>query len=104
MKNNAAWGLTVDRRAPTFRPHVVAHRPNIPGELIQMPRHQVIRLGKTSGVDRIEVKHGAVWLTGTPANGDVIVSTGEHFELRDNWPFVMQALECTELLLLRSLE
>jgi len=40
----------------------------------------------------IQVCQGAVWLTGTPAKADVILRAGENFELKDNCPYVVEAL------------
>jgi hypothetical protein len=102
VKNPSVLRPAAVVRARNSRPLVAARRPAAQVEFIQLARHKVIRVEKTSGVDRIEVKSGAVWLTGTPADGDVILSPGERFELRDNWPFVIQALEPTELCLLRT--
>lgn len=65
-----------------------------------MKRGEVIRLEKDSGVRNIETKNGLVWLTGTPADGDVLLQNAEQFELRNQWPYVIQALEEAELSLL----
>ena len=58
---------------------------------------EVIRVEKKSGVNSIEVMRGMVWLTSTPANGDVILQSGDRYELGTAWPFVLQALEDAEL-------
>lgn len=71
-------------------------------QVIQLQRGKVIRLEKSTGVKSVEVSGGVIWLTGTPANGDVVLSTNERFELRENWPFVIQALEAAELLFKHS--
>jgi Protein of unknown function (DUF2917) len=68
-----------------------------------MKRGEIIRLEKTSGVRNIEMKNGVVWLTGTPADGDVLLQDGERFELRNNWPYVIEALEPAEVLLASNL-
>lgn len=68
-----------------------------------MKRGEIIRLEKASGVRNVETKNGVVWLTGTPADGDVLLQNGEQFELRNNWPYVIEALEPAELLLVSNL-
>lgn len=65
-----------------------------------LKRGEVIQLEKNSGVKNVETKSGVVWLTGMPANGDVLLQTGEKFELQNHWPYVFEALEPAELLLL----
>ena len=59
----------------------------------------MLRLEKNSSVTNIEIKSGIVWLTGTPANGDVLLQDGDQFELQNNWPYVIEALEQAGLLL-----
>lgn len=61
----------------------------------------VLRLTKAAGVREVQVRHGVVWLTGTPASGDVLLQPGESFLCADNWPFVLQALRDTALVLKR---
>ncbi len=102
MKNNLiAFPVTIIR-APVSRDAFVTNRAATQVEIIRLPREKVIRLEKNSGVESVETKSGVVWLTATPANGDVLLSSGERFELRDNWPFVIQALEPAELSLNRA--
>jgi hypothetical protein len=102
MKNNLAAFPTTIIRAPDSRYAFVTNRAATQVEIIRLPREKVIRLEMKSGVKSVEAKSGMVWLTGTPANGDVLLSPGERFELRDNWPFVIQALEPAELSLNRA--
>ena len=78
---------------------MAASRPRTKAKTILLKRDGVIRLQKNSCVKNIETKNGVVWLTGTPANGDVLLQPGELFELGNNWPYVIQALEHAELLL-----
>lgn len=68
-------------------------------EIVCMERDAVIRLEKTSRVKNIRIKKGIAWLTATPANEDILLQPGEPFELRNAWPFVLQALEETEVAL-----
>jgi len=53
---------------------------------------EIVRLEKDSGVKCIRVRNGWIWLTGTPADGDVVLGPGEEFELTGAWPFLLQAL------------
>ncbi len=71
-------------------------------ERLPLQRGQVIRLGKDLKIRGIQLMSGRIWLTGTPARGDLILSGGERLELSDDWPFVVEALEPAELLLLRN--
>ncbi len=103
MKNNLAVFPTTAICGSDSCEAVVADRLATQVETIQLPHEKVIRLEKNSDVESIEITIGMVWLTGTPANGDVLLSPGERFELRDNWPFVIQALEATELSLNRAI-
>lgn len=102
MKNNLTAFQTTIICAPDSRDAVVTNRAATQVEIVRLPREKVIRLEMKSGIKSIEAKGGVIWLTGTPANGDVILSRGEQFELRDNWPFVVQALEPAELSLNRA--
>ena len=81
----------------------VAGRLRARTKTICLRRGEVIRLEKKSGVNNIETKDGAVWLTGTPANDDVLLKNGEQFELQNHWPYIIEALEQTDLLLLSNL-
>lgn len=45
----------------------------------------------------LQVNRGILWLTGTPANGDVILEAGQAFEFQNHWPYVIQALEASEI-------
>jgi hypothetical protein len=69
-------------------PHVVHLRGN-----------EVIRLTKVSGFNHVEVQGGAIWLTGTPADGDMLLRTGERFHLTHDWPFVLQAMPEAQIIL-----
>ena len=93
MKNHLSAFPAAIIRALDSRDPVVADPSSPPVEIIRLARGQVIRLEKKPGVYSVEVTSGKVWLTGTPANGDVLLAPRERFELPDNWPFVIQALE-----------
>ncbi len=76
--------------------------PGLDREQFLLQRGQVIRLGKDLKIRCIQMMSGRIWLTGTPAQGDLILSGSERLELSDHWPFVIEALEPAELLLLRK--
>jgi hypothetical protein len=61
-------------------------------------RDEVIRLERRSGIKCIKVKSGSIWLTSTPASGDVLLGAGDTFECEKQWPYVLQALSRSELL------
>jgi hypothetical protein len=50
----------------------------------------------------LKVREGIVWLTGTPADSDVILQRGDRFVLDERWPFVLQAMEDAEIDLYRE--
>ena len=66
---------------------------------VRMANAEVIRLDKKSGVKSIEVIRGIVWLTGTPADGDIILQEDDRFVLSTSWPYVLQALNEAEIVL-----
>jgi len=70
-----------------------------PVQTIRLKRDAVIRLEKSSGVKSVEISSGIVWLTGTPAAGDVLLTEGGRFETAGAWPYVIQALEPGEIVL-----
>jgi hypothetical protein len=73
--------------APAVSPRTVSLRDQ---EVLSITRRQAARL---------EVQRGIVWLTATPAAGDVILHAGDQFEISDASPYVVQALgEATILL------
>lgn len=66
---------------------------------IHLNSGDLIRIEKDSGFGSIQIRRGAIWLTGTPANGDVLLMPESAFDLVDSWPFVVQALGPAEILL-----
>jgi hypothetical protein len=62
-------------------------------EIILLSRDEVKRLEKSSSVTTITVNQGVLWLTGASAAEDVFLTAGEHYDLADHWPYVIQALE-----------
>ena len=66
---------------------------------VQLRGNEVMRLTKISGFRHIEVRSGTIWLTGTPARGDVLLRPGEQLRLTNHWPFVLQAMEGAQIVL-----
>ncbi|MGV3659172.1 MAG: DUF2917 domain-containing protein [Prosthecobacter sp.] len=64
-----------------------------------LQNRQVIRLNKASNASRLHVRRGAVWLTRTPADADVILRAGDKLDLEHGWPIIVQALQdsCVDL-------
>lgn len=54
---------------------------------------EVLRLEKASGIQKLRVRQGRVWLTRTPADGDILLKRGDEVELDHGWPIVVQSLE-----------
>ena len=81
---------------------MVTNRLRVQTKAIRLKRGEVIRLEKKSGVKNIAIRNGGVWLTGTPADGDVLLQQGEQFTLRNDWPYIIEALEPAELLLVSN--
>ncbi len=67
---------------------------------IRLGRNGVIQLGENCGARCLQVRRGMVWLTGTPARNDVVLQTGNRFQLTGEWPFVLQAIGDAEIDLL----
>jgi hypothetical protein len=82
--------------APVIREQVTKHNEKFS---IRLRRNQVMTIDQTSVARSIEVKHGAVWLTGTPAGKDVVLQAKESFCLTHHYPFVIEALSDTEITL-----
>jgi hypothetical protein len=99
VKNKLAAFPTTNIRVPESKRAEVVDQPATQVRVIQLPREKIIRLEKDSGVKSVEASSGIVWLTGTPANSDVLLLPGERFILSDNWPFVIQALQPADIIL-----
>jgi hypothetical protein len=64
---------------------------------VRLVRNELVLLRKCSRLRTVDVRQGVVWLTGTPAGGDVILHCGDRFDFGNQWPFVLQALEDAEI-------
>jgi hypothetical protein len=65
-----------------------------------LAENEILRLERKSRVREIRVVTGRVWLTETPADSDIILGMGETRRLGMNGPFILQALEPVEMILL----
>src|ERR1041385_7187882 len=84
VKNNSAACSTSDIYTLDSHP-ISANRSLAKATTIHLKRGEVMRLEKNSRVKNIEAKNGIVWLTATPADGDILLRAGELFELQNNW-------------------
>jgi hypothetical protein len=98
VKNNSPAYSTANACALDSHPIPASHA-RAQTRLVYLKRGEIIRLRKHAGVSKVKTRNGIVWLTGTPADGDVVLQSGEQFELRNHWPYVLEALEEVELLL-----
>lgn len=67
-------------------------------EMANLPRGKVVNLDRGDGVSRLELTHGTLWITGTPARGDTVLSAGEVYEFGNRWPYVVEALSDAEFI------
>lgn len=70
-----------------------------PGQ-VHLPDREIIRIGGDSGIGKVRVRSGLVWLTSTPSGGDVILREGQEYDLTQSWPFLVEALTESEVDLL----
>ncbi|QIF04406.1 DUF2917 domain-containing protein [Roseimicrobium sp. ORNL1] len=67
-------------------------------EMAHLPRGMVLTLDQSDGVTGLELIQGTVWITGTPARGDVVLGPGEVYEFGNRWPYVVEALSDSEFI------
>lgn len=84
-----SFGGDVARAAP-FR--ALPERRSVP-EFQHMEKGAVVRLRRRGPFPLLEVESGVVWLTETPAQGDILLRAGSKHILRGCGPVVLQALE-----------
>lgn len=70
-------------------------------ESVALRKGQVFSLTKTNRVKKIIVRHGNIWLTTTPANGDVILRPGDEFDVGYHHVIVVEALNEAEVYLFK---
>lgn len=66
--------------------------PSEVGRTLHLRAAEVVRLNSDAGAQVIKVRRGTVWLTTTPARGDILLRRGDSFELRVPGPLVVQAM------------
>lgn len=86
------------KSAPAAKARVAAHTG---AKSVWLRRNQVLTIADSSAARRIQVKQGAVWLTGTPGEKDVVLQAEESFDLTNHYPFVIEALAAAEIALAR---
>jgi hypothetical protein len=64
-------------------------------------RGEVQRIEKTDGVAEIRVIRGTLWLTHSPADGDILLPASASHSLSTGWPVVVEALEDTAVHFIR---
>jgi hypothetical protein len=62
-----------------------------------LQRDEIIRVTRESGIHHIEVHQGTIWLTATPATHDVLLRPGDHFNLDASHPYILQAMDESEI-------
>lgn len=62
---------------------------------------QLWRVDATSRVAGLRVIAGTVWLTTTPADGDVILHAGDRLTIVGGWPIVVEALAPSTIVVTR---
>ena len=73
--------------------------PSARSRIVDLAGDEIRRIDEADGAYYVEVLHGTVWITATPADGDVLLRAGDRLALADCWPFVVQALRPARLLL-----
>jgi hypothetical protein len=71
-------------------------------EAAHLPRGMVVSVGKSDGVSRLEMVQGTLWITSTPAGGDIILGPGEAYVFGDRWPYVIEGLSDAEFIVRSS--
>lgn len=75
----------------------ISHRGNDAGFPVSLLKGEVRTLHHRDRVAGIAVKSGAVWLTETPADADIILRANEQFRFAGKWRVVIEALENSEM-------
>lgn len=66
---------------------------------MKLPRGAVLRLDLYDGGARLIVASGTVWLTATPAKGDILLNAGGDYLLNGDGSYVVEALAAAEIIL-----
>ena len=86
------------KTAPAIGARVALHAG---AKSVVLRRGHVMTIADTSAARRIQVTQGAVWLTGTPAENDIVLQANESLGLTNHYPFVVEALTDAEITLVR---
>ncbi|MDB6035507.1 MAG: hypothetical protein JWM16_5845 [Verrucomicrobiales bacterium] len=73
------------------RPFVPSARSAVMPLDMHMHQGEIVRLDKQHRGQQIQVRDGTIWLTGVET-GDVLLGRGQTFTLKNQSPFVVQAL------------
>lgn len=79
-------------RMPGLQPAVDMGVPTGQIGTFYLKRREVTRLEKNSYAKGIKLWTGMLWVTGTPASGDMVLFPCESFIFRDEWPYLIEAL------------
>lgn len=60
--------------------------------ILLLSANETVRITHASRATQLEVWHGTVWLTATPARGDVLLHQGDCLALDGGRPYVVQAM------------
>jgi len=107
MKTVPALGTSVSRAARVAQTLSLLIPASAPLEVeksarpisLQLPRGQAHRLDAADGVREIQVLDGVVWLTTTPAEGDVLLRANDRFSTPNAGRIVFEALKDASVLL-----
>lgn len=66
---------------------------------VRLKRNELLVVDRNSRIASVRVLDGRIWLTGTPGNEDVLISSSQRYPLSANWPFVLQALTDSDCVL-----
>jgi hypothetical protein len=71
---------------------------------LQLVRGEVHRVDQADGIREIHVLDGTLWLTTTPADGDILLRSGDRFALPVTGRVVFEALQDASILLARHMD
>ncbi len=71
-------------------------------ETITLHADEVLNVRRRSGATQIEVECGTIWLTDTPATGDMLLHAGDRFTTGNHSPYVLQALGAAKISIQRE--
>ena len=69
---------------------------------LELARGEVYRLDQRGNTHEIQVLDGTLWLTTTPAKGDIVLREGERYAAPESGLVVIEALKDASVLLIRN--